>query len=863
MLAAIWWRRKGIVVPLFLSLVLILSHLFLRQYYVDPLNDYFRALIMVAVFSVVCFLSERTRRETAKTQHLNLTLRSIRDINQLVTREKEIGKFIRDACNKLVEDRSYNHAWIALFDDDGKLGETAEAGLGSDFSSIINHLLHGTLNTCDSSITWQQKLKIIMNPIVICHGCPLAHKYKGNGAMVYRFTFNDKSYGLLSVSAPVEVICEQEEQTLFQELCEDIAFGLHNLIREEKRGKMESELIQSEQKFRQLAEQSPNIIFIYKKGKVVYLNTRHEEITGYTKESSYAPGFNYVNTMVVPEHRELLQKYFLQHGKRIDISPIEYTFMTKDSRRIDAILNTQLIQYEGEKALLGVITDITALKKTEKALRESESRFKETVELLPQAVFECDINGNVTFANNKALEMFGYTEEDLAAGHNVMQIIATEDHARFNDNVRRVLSGKIVYGEEFTAVRKDGSTFPMTGYSSAIMHDNRPAGIRGTVIDLTTSKQMEEELKLKAQMLDMANDAILAYDFKGNIIYANEITSTFTGYSLNELLAMNLRKLMLPQRQNDFDKLINTLEEKKRIHFEFSGINSDGSMIPLDVSSQIIESGGRKLAMSIAHDITERKNIENILMNLNTELERRIETRTRELLEAQDQLLRQEKLVLLGQLAGGVSHELRNPLGVIKNTTYFLNMILDKSDPEVNEALNILDKEVINSEQIIKSLLEFAHPGPLTREIIDINSVLHDTIRNITVPDTIEIVYNLNKKLPLIQADPNKLDQIFRNIIVNAIQAMPDKGKLTIKTESQDQNWILVSITDTGTGISEENLSNIFEPLFTTKAKGIGLGLAYIKILIEEHKGAITVQSQIGHGSTFTIRLPLNSVEKE
>jgi signal transduction histidine kinase len=184
-------------------------------------------------------------------------------------------------------------------------------------------------------------------------------------------------------------------------------------------------------------------------------------------------------------------------------------------------------------------------------------------------------------------------------------------------------------------------------------------------------------------------------------------------------------------------------------------------------------------------------------------------------------------------------------------------MVLDKSDPEIREALGILDKEVMNSEHIIKSLLEFAHPGPITREKTSINNVIYDTVNSISIPDTIKVLYRLDKNLPQVKADISKLDQIFRNVILNAVQAMPKGGKLAIMTDSEDSEWVNISITDTGTGIKKENLNNIFEPLFTTKAKGIGLGLAYTKILVEEHKGSITVLSKVGKGSTFTINIPI------
>ena len=235
-----------------------------------------------------------------------------------------------------------------------------------------------------------------------------------------------------------------------------------------------------------------------------------------------------------------------------------------------------------------------------------------------------------------------------------------------------------------------------------------------------------------------------------------------------------------------------------------------------------------------------------------------------ELKEAQEKLVRQEKLAVLGQLAGGVGHELRNPLGAIKNAAYFLNMAVEEPEPEVKEALEILDKEVAESEKIISSLLDFARPKSPTRRKTDVNHVVLEALSRVTVPENVEVMDRLAKTLPIILADPDQLGRVFENLIRNACQAMREGGQLGIKTsagsveqpEVESPKWVTVSFTDTGVGIPETDREKVFEPLFTTKAKGIGLGLALTRTLVEGHRGTIEVESDVGKGSTFTVRLP-------
>jgi signal transduction histidine kinase len=235
-----------------------------------------------------------------------------------------------------------------------------------------------------------------------------------------------------------------------------------------------------------------------------------------------------------------------------------------------------------------------------------------------------------------------------------------------------------------------------------------------------------------------------------------------------------------------------------------------------------------------------------------------MERQNEELRDAQEQLVRQEKLTVLGQLAGGVAHELRNPLAAIKNAAYFLNMVLEEPEPEVKETLEILGKEVATSERTISSLLDLARTKPPIRRKVNINEVVQEVLSSAAVPENVEVVSQLDGALPTILADPNQLVQVFGNIILNAVQAMPEGGQLVVGSKVSSPAWVAVSFADTGVGIAEESLGKVFEPLFTTKAKGIGLGLAVTRTLVEGHGGTMEVESEVGKGSTFTVKLPTN-----
>jgi signal transduction histidine kinase len=234
-----------------------------------------------------------------------------------------------------------------------------------------------------------------------------------------------------------------------------------------------------------------------------------------------------------------------------------------------------------------------------------------------------------------------------------------------------------------------------------------------------------------------------------------------------------------------------------------------------------------------------------------------------ELRETQEQLIRSEKLAAIGQLAGGVGHELRNPLGAIKNAVYYVKGKVAKSElgqkePRVIEFLDIADDEVNSSNKIINDLLGFSRVGKPAVSPARIKGVIDDALSHLTIPENIEMVKKLDADLPEVNIDTDQIRQVLVNMIMNAVQAMPEGGRLTISVRERDK-FLEVEISDTGCGIPKEAIGKIFDPLFTTRAKGIGLGLAVCKAVIERHEGNIEVESEVGKGATFTIRLPLKA----
>ncbi|MFH1784667.1 MAG: ATP-binding protein [bacterium] len=261
------------------------------------------------------------------------------------------------------------------------------------------------------------------------------------------------------------------------------------------------------------------------------------------------------------------------------------------------------------------------------------------------------------------------------------------------------------------------------------------------------------------------------------------------------------------------------------------------------------------MSRSIRRNMEELQEAKKQLEELASGLEQKVEERTRDLTEAQERLIRSEKLAILGKVAGSLSHELRTPLGVIKNSIYYLNTSKVRSEASIQKKyLEIMKDQIDIADKIIANALDYVRPRKLDMTEDDINEVIDSALAEIEMPKGIDVRKNYSKGI-VVLADSFQMKQAFVNILINSIQAIRGKGVITITTE-KGNGFITAVFEDNGKGIPEGNKEKLFEPLFSTKARGIGLGLAIIKDIVEKHKGRVSIESRFGEGTTVTVKLP-------
>ncbi|MDD2654932.1 MAG: PAS domain S-box protein [Candidatus Omnitrophica bacterium] len=378
------------------------------------------------------------------------------------------------------------------------------------------------------------------------------------------------------------------------------------------------------------------------------------------------------------------------------------------------------------------------------------------------------------------------------------------------------------------------------------------------------NERVEEELRESeakySTLVEQAKDGVFIVQ-QGIFRFANKAMIDITGYSFEEILGMRFLDMVAPESRLIIGEKykLGMADQRSTTFCEFKLKCKNGEVREVELSDNVIQYKGMVGEMGILRDITERKKSEIELRKAYVELE-----------EAQEMLIQSEKMAALGRFSSGIAHEIKNPLGIILGGLEFLEAILSKeSNSEVKIAIEKIKETTLRANAIVQGLLRFSRPSELTIETVDPNNLIRENLSllkyRIPLSD-IKIETQLEKEGFFVDVDKAQMGQVIFNLLMNAIEAMPKGGKITIKTYKAAftrfpaKQASIIEIIDTGEGISKENLSRIFEPFFTTKRdkKGTGLGLCIAKAIVENHKGRLMIVSELNKGTNVKIVLPVS-----
>ncbi len=370
------------------------------------------------------------------------------------------------------------------------------------------------------------------------------------------------------------------------------------------------------------------------------------------------------------------------------------------------------------------------------------------------------------------------------------------------------------------------------------------------------TKELKKSETMLRSLFEQATDGILIMDENGIIIDTNEKACEIYGFDKESLIGTNIEIFETEENKHLWAERKKKLLNGESLFFETQHQRKDGSIVSIEISAKAIDLESGRVIQAFCRDVTEKKRL-------------------------QQQLLQSQKLESIGQLAGGIAHDFHNFLTVIMG---YSELLLQNTelDEKIRKMVRQITKSATQASQIVEKLLRFSRRGEAGRTgeyvKVNINSIINETHELLErfLPRGIEIRKDLYEPLPLVEADPNQIEQVLMNLVINAKDAMPNGGTITINTAlaflDKDEagvanikpgEYVKISISDTGKGIPEEDLPHIFEPFFTTKGKdkGTGLGLAMVYGIVKEHEGHITVRSIPNKGTTFDIYLPINTTK--
>jgi len=466
-------------------------------------------------------ITERMRAEQ-RVEHLNFVLSAIRNVNQLIVKEKNRDRLLKGTCDNLVESCGYYNAWVAILDDSGNLVTTAEAGLDREFSLIVERLKRGEFTHCARRVLRQSDMVLIKNPPSTCGDCPLAESYQGRGAMAVRLEHSGKVYGILSVSIPVEFTADKEEQALLKEVAGDIAFALHSIDLEEKRKQAEEALQESEERYRALFRANADGVLIAdsQTKKFVFANPVICQMLGYSEGELTKLG---VGDIHPKDNLGYIISEFEAHARGEKVLIENIPCLRKDGQIIYVDVKSTTALVDGRKVNVGFFRDITERKQAEEALRESEERYRDLFENASDLVQSVAPDGKFRYVNRAWREILGYSEEEVAS-LTLWDIIHPDSMPHCQEIFQKVISGEAVSNIEAIFVAKDGKLVSVEGNANCRFEGGKPVSTRGIFHDVTERKQaqqaqerLNQQLRAKVSELETFSYAV-AHDLRSPLV---------------------------------------------------------------------------------------------------------------------------------------------------------------------------------------------------------------------------------------------------------------------------------------------------------------------------------------------------------
>jgi len=545
-----------------------------------------------------------------------------------------------------------------------------------------------------------------------------------------------------------------------------------------------------------------------------------------------------------------------QKASQIAEGHYEFQFQPSGFSEIDA-LGSQITQMS------------RAIKIREASIITNEQRFRSLVNSIDGIVWEMEYPSlRYLFVSQQAEPILGYPIEDWYEDRNFwVHKVHDADLEPSRSYCQMMADAHQDHAFEYRMVAADGRFVWIRNLVTVVVEGNRPVRLLGVMIDITTQKQLLEELRSSEEnyreIFNGTSDAIFIHDADGRILDVNRAMLEMFNGSHEQALSADLGQLSLgsrPYSADDAQEKIRLALKYGHCSFEWIARKMTGETFWADVNLRSALIGQQLRVLASIRDISQRKATEEELERYRSTLEDLVTERSAQLELAQAELVQKERLAVLGQLTATVSHEIRNPLGTVANALFLIKESLKgEVKTTCDKPLLLAERNIARCDTIISDLLDFSRQRRIEKSAVRIDDWLQDLLDEIPLPQEVRLIKRLSAK-GIVPADPERLRRVLVNVLTNALQALDEverlEKRLTIETRMVEQKCLIV-VRDNGSGMSPEVMSRIYEPMFSTKNFGVGLGVPIIKNILEGHCGGVEYQSEPGQGTVVTMWLPL------
>ncbi|WP_300675371.1 PAS domain S-box protein [Desulfoluna sp.] len=790
----------------------------------------------------------------AYLRHVNRVQLAVRQSLWSAFGEKSFETLIQRVCRALVDSGGYDAVWIVLIGPDGGCQTWAQAGLGSE--AVVLDRIFGAgwfprcgHQRCDPD-TDQKGGQV--QPDIHCETCPFGELCRPPGSLVARLAFGAIELGMMSVTLSPDVVAGDAEVSLLQEVAGDLSHALYDVSCEQQRYDTEVGLGESRRAMATLLTNLPGMAYrcrLDDPWTMLLVSEGSVSLTGYHADELIGNRVIAYGAMIHPDDRSMVQKAVDEGVANSGSFEMEYRLRARNGKEKWVWERGTAVRFgDSVVALEGFVTDITERKRALEELQLSHRRYHILVEDMPAMVCRFLPDGRLTDVNESYCRMFGM-ERSALVGHNFFTFLLEDAREHVRRHFLSLTPEHPMATYEHEVITPDGRRGWQEWTDRAIFSD------QGTLCefqsigrDTTERRSAEEALRASEKRyrayVDNSPVGIFIFDDEGRYIEANASVCQMLGYSQAELKALNVNALSVSDGVGQMAPIVERLKQEGYIQTEIPVLHKNGGVVYGRLEAVALDSG-QYIAYFI--DQTEQRKLAA-------------------------QLQQVQKIESVGRLAAGVAHDFNNMLSPILGYAELLIDELPAGTECSGYALEVKNAAE-RSRNLVRQLLAFSRKQVLRLDHLDLRGIVSgmEALLKRTLRENIELVLELAESPCPVRADVGQVEQILMNLAVNAQDAMPDGGELSLAVRMAVQDamnprfhlelspgsYVLLEVMDTGVGMDPATAEQAFEPFYSTKGKGgTGLGLSTVYGIVAQHGGTVLMDTQQGKGTRFSFYFP-------